>query len=136
MADEIKRRNTPEGDRISQRVKGMTEFDMKMARKKTLLADEKKAKKRKEVLDNLKKAAKEKKFNSPMARQRKIDTMKDKAEKRAGTFFTMDEMMPLKTLTSKGPGELKQMAKGGRAGLKGGGICKRGMNRQAIGKNS
>ena len=27
-------------------------------------------------------------------------------------------------------------AKGGRAGLKGGGICKRGMNRQAIGKNS
>ena len=136
MADEIKRRNTPEGDRISQRVKGMTEFDMKMARKKTLLADEKKAKKRKEVLDNLKKAAKEKKFNSPMARQRKIDTMKDKAEKRAGTFFTMDEMMPLKTLTSEGPGELKQMAKGGRAGLRGGGICKRGMNKKAVGKNS
>ena len=27
-------------------------------------------------------------------------------------------------------------SKGGRAGLKGGGICKRGMNRQAIGKNS
>ena len=27
-------------------------------------------------------------------------------------------------------------AKGGRAGLKGGGICKRGMNRKAIGKNS
>ena len=26
--------------------------------------------------------------------------------------------------------------KGGRAGLKGGGICKRGMNRDAIGKNS
>ena len=28
------------------------------------------------------------------------------------------------------------MAKGGRVDLKGGGICKRGMNRQAIGKNS
>jgi len=28
------------------------------------------------------------------------------------------------------------MAKGGRAGLKGGGICKKGMNRQAVGKNS
>ena len=136
MADEIKRTNTSEGDRISQQVKGMTEFDKKMARKKTFLADEKKAKKRKEVLDNLKKAAKEKKFNSPMARQRKIDTMKDKAEKRGSTFFTMDEMMPLKTLTSKGPGELKEMAKGGRAGLRGGGICKRGMNRQAVGKNS
>ena len=136
MTDEIKRTNTPKGGGISQQVKGMTEFDKKMARKKTFLADEKKAKKRKEVLDNLKKAAKEKKFNSPMARQRKIDTMKDKAEKRGSTFFTMDEMMPLKTLTSKGPGELKEMAKGGRAGLRGGGICKRGMNRQAVGKNS
>ena len=30
----------------------------------------------------------------------------------------------------------KNMAKGGRAGLKGGGICKRGMNRKAVGKNS
>ena len=29
-----------------------------------------------------------------------------------------------------------KMAKGGRAGLKGGGICKKGMNRKAIGKNS
>jgi len=28
------------------------------------------------------------------------------------------------------------IAKGGRAGLKGGGICKRGMNRKAVGKNS
>jgi len=27
-------------------------------------------------------------------------------------------------------------AKGGRARLKGGGICKKGMNRQAVGKNS
>ena len=39
------------------------------------------------------------------------------------------------------PGERKQvrtenMAKGGRAMLKGGGICKKGMNRKAIGKNS
>ena len=32
--------------------------------------------------------------------------------------------------------EKQKMAKGGRAGLKGGGICKRGMNREAIGKNS
>ena len=28
------------------------------------------------------------------------------------------------------------MAKGGRAVLKGGGICKKGMNRKAVGKNS
>ena len=31
---------------------------------------------------------------------------------------------------------MQPLAKGGRAGLKGGGICKRGMNRKAIGKNS
>ena len=31
---------------------------------------------------------------------------------------------------------VEKMAKGGRAGLKGGGICKRGMNRKAVGKNS
>ena len=30
----------------------------------------------------------------------------------------------------------QRMAKGGRAMLKGGGICKRGMNRKAVGKNS
>ena len=28
------------------------------------------------------------------------------------------------------------MSKGGRAGLKGGGICKKGMNKKAVGKNS
>ena len=32
--------------------------------------------------------------------------------------------------------KVENMAKGGRAGLKGGGICKRGMNREAVGKNS
>ena len=32
--------------------------------------------------------------------------------------------------------KVKEIAKGGRAMLKGGGICKRGMNRKAVGKNS
>ena len=36
------------------------------------------------------------------------------------------------TTTSQG----SKMAKGGRAGLKGGGICIRGMNKKAVGKNS
>ena len=31
---------------------------------------------------------------------------------------------------------IENMAKGGRAGLRGGGICKRGMNKKAIGRNS
>ena len=34
------------------------------------------------------------------------------------------------------PEDTPMMARGGRAGLKGGGICKKGMNRQAVGKNS
>ena len=32
--------------------------------------------------------------------------------------------------------KVKEMAKGGRAMLRGGGICKKGMNRKAVGKNS
>jgi len=36
----------------------------------------------------------------------------------------------------KFPDLVEKYRSGGRAGLKGGGICKRGMNRQAIGKNS
>ena len=90
----------------------------------------------KDIREAFKKVSNRKKFKSPMQRQRKIDKMKDEAAKTGGGFFTMDEMMPLQTLTSKGPGELKQMAKGGRAGLRGGGICKRGMNPKARGKNS
>jgi len=32
--------------------------------------------------------------------------------------------------------EKQKMAKGGRAMLRGGGICKKGMNKKAVGKNS
>jgi len=32
--------------------------------------------------------------------------------------------------------QTQSLAKGGRIGLRGGGICKRGMNRDAVGKNS
>jgi len=32
--------------------------------------------------------------------------------------------------------KVKEMAKGGRAMLRGGGICKKGMNKKAVGKNS
>ena len=55
----------------------------------------------------------------------------------------LEERKKLKKLKKKTPEESaysdergKNMAKGGRAELKGGGICKRGMNRNAIGKNS
>ena len=46
-----------------------------------------------------------------------------------------------KFITKKSPEEIRERgmtekALGGRIGLRGGGICKRGMNRKAIGKNS
>ena len=47
-----------------------------------------------------------------------------------------DKAMERKIEVTKKNQNLVKMAKGGRAALKGGGICKRGMNRQAIGKNS
>ena len=37
---------------------------------------------------------------------------------------------------TKSISQTKFKAKGGRVGLKGGGICKKGMNRKAVGKNS
>ena len=55
----------------------------------------------------------------------------------------LEERKKIKKLKKKTPEESafsdkygRNMAKGGRAGLKGGGICKRGMNRKAVGKNS
>ena len=46
-----------------------------------------------------------------------------------------------KFITKKSPEEIRERgmtekALGGRIGLRGGGLCKRGMNREAIGKNS
>ena len=46
-----------------------------------------------------------------------------------------------KFITKKSPEEIRERgmtekALGGRIGLRGGGICKRGMNKKAVGKNS
>ena len=85
---------------------------------------------------------KKKTFESPMKMERKKEGFRSKAEKMGSNVKFADEMdamtKGLDTLTSKGPGKVKvgSFAKGGRAMLKGGGICKRGMNRKAVGKNS
>ena len=42
----------------------------------------------------------------------------------------------LRKLRNDPRSKMEKRASGGRAGLKGGGICKRGMNRKAIGRNS
>ena len=78
---------------------------------------------------------KTKTFESPMKMERKKEGYRSKVQKTGGNVQFMDELMPLKTLTSEGPGKL-EMSKGGRAMLRGGGICKKGMNKKAIGKNS
>jgi len=90
----------------------------------------------------VKKISNRNKFKSPMERQRKVDKLKFDAAKTGGGAFTMDEMMPLKTLTSEGPGEVKNTPKGlksgGRAAYRMGGKCKlatKGKGR-AYGKNS
>ena len=90
---------------------------MKMAERKTFLADEKKANKRKEFLDNLKKDSNRK--NTPTTQQKK-------KEEKINIIMDMYDGKP----------DVKKMARGGRAGLKGGGICKKGMNPKARGKNS
>ena len=87
---------------------------------------------------DLKKAVSKKTFANPMKMERKKEGFR---AKNPGVKFAneMDAMTKgLKTLTSEGPGRVKvgSMAKGGRAMLKGGGICKKGMNKKAVGKNS
>ena len=91
---------------------------------------------------DLKKAVSKKTFANPMKMERKKEGFRSKAEKMGSNVKFADEMdamtKGLDTLTSKGPGRVKvgSMAKGGRAMLKGGGICKKGMNKKAVGKNS
>ena len=51
-----------------------------------------------------------------------------------GEIFIIDTNSNIKPRISISDGP--KFSKGGRAGLKGGGICKKGMNRKAIGKNS
>ena len=48
-----------------------------------------------------------------------------------GKNYKLQDLSPRVMITDP-----EKKAKGGRAGLKGGGICKRGMNRKAVGKNS
>ena len=97
----------------------------------------------KDLKEAVKKISNRKRFKSPMERQRKVDTLKAEAAKTGGGAFTMDEMMPLKTLTSEGPGEVKNtprgLKSGGRAGFKSGSKgCKLAMKGKgrAYGKNS
>ena len=118
----------------------MSEFEKRMrdlkTDKKPLRTETKGDKLRKDLKKALSK--KTKTFESPMKMERKKEGFRSKNP----NVKFMDEMdamtKGLKTLTSEGPGRVKvgSMAKGGRAMLRGGGICKKGMNKKAVGKNS
>ena len=64
---------------------------------------------------------------------------KEEDKKGIDTFIVLDDKFikdPNKIMEKIIITDPEKKAKGGRAGLKGGGICKRGMNRKAVGKNS
>ena len=61
--------------------------------------------------------------------------MKDMSEREARKEAAKQKEK-IKIQDEKDMADVQGAKEGGRIGLKGGGICKRGMNRQAIGKNS
>ena len=67
----------------------------------------------------------------PAGRGRKKEPFTIKTKDNKNILFITPDMF-----NKDGTMNLDKFAKGGRAGLKGGGICKKGMNRQAVGKNS
>jgi len=85
----------------------------------------------KSLKDKSKKEAEELRFGNKTEKQKKFL----KENPNVKTAAEMDKMIADKK--SVGGSRMGPfMAKGGRAGLRGGGICKKGMNRKAIGKNS
>ena len=61
--------------------------------------------------------------------------MKDMSERQARKEAAK-EKEKIKIKDEKDMADVQGAKEGGRIGLRGGGICKRGMNRDAIGKNS
>ena len=61
--------------------------------------------------------------------------MKDMSEREARKEAAKQKEKT-KIQDEKDMADVQGAKEGGRIGLKGGGICKRGMNRQAVGKNS
>ena len=69
-------------------------------------------------------AGKYKKPNKDAAYYKSIGLTGERGDRAVKDFFKPEKL------------KSKNMAKGGRAMLRGGGICKKGMNKKAIGKNS
>ena len=76
---------------------------------------------------------------SPMEKERVISKMKSDAQAMGGDFKSAGELKPLKgeSIESfESRPSTKFFNKGGRASFRGGGMCKKGMNKKARGVNS
>jgi len=100
--------------------------------------DEQKDRKRQQARrpGRLGRAGKGKKEEPVMILQTSVPEGPAKKFKTPKTFEIFQNQIDGTKIKLKKDNLVDMKAKGGRAGLKGGGICKRGMNRQAIGKNS
>ena len=82
-------------------------------------------------------------FTPPGQIKKLVDFVKDKTKKKTGIDVNKGDQKDIKVNTgnngssagSSNP-KAKKLAGGGRIMLRGGGICKRGMNKNAIGRNS
>ena len=83
--------------------------------------------------------ARKKKKNKKLLSAEEFFKIKDSDQKFTGPKSTKgslgDTINQFREMDNKIISSLK-MAKGGRAMLRGGGICKKGMNKKAVGKNS
>ena len=82
-------------------------------------------------------------FTPPGQIKKLVDFVKDKTKKKTGIDVNKGDQKDIKVNTgnngssagSSNP-KAKKLAGGGRIMLRGGGICKKGMNKNAIGRNS
>ena len=82
-------------------------------------------------------------FTPPGQIKKLVDFVKDKTKKKTGIDVNKGDQKEIKVNTgnnnssagSSNP-KAKKLAGGGRIMLRGGGICKKGMNKNAIGRNS
>ena len=120
MSDFIKKTNTPtmaqQGRKKKEKTLGEKQYDTYVAELDS-------------NFNKLKRIREEMKGASPIIKAR----TEKKYKKFLDSFGTGDSISATRRDTAK---TNQNMAKGGRAGLKGGGICKRGMNPKARGKNS
>ena len=85
-------------------------------------------------IDNIKGPKSKKK--STKANTTLKDKLKDIKNKKSSSFTETEDDIPQRMSREPDMSPLKEFKSGGRVNLRGGGICKRGMNKKAYGRNS